>query len=105
MSNTPEYGQAHGALTRAASMVSDAKADFVKISATLSDQIQSVQGKWGGQGAQAFFVLHQTWTEKQRTIVNALDDFSHSLTSTEKLNTSNDENVGATYSHLSNRLG
>ena len=66
MSNAPEYGQGQGTLTRAAGLVSDARADFTSLSAKLSDQIAAVQGKWGGQGATAFFTLHQTWSEKQR---------------------------------------
>ena len=104
MSNANEYGQATGALTRAAGMVSDAKADFNAISAKLTDQISGVQSQWGGQGASAFFVLHQTWTEKQRTIVNALEDFSQSLTSTEKDNTNTDDTQSQSLNKLTSRL-
>lgn len=104
MPNAPEYGQATGALTRAAGLVSDAKADFNTISARLTDQISGVQSQWGGQGASAFFVLHQAWTEKQRTIVSALDDFSNSLTSTERDNTNTDETQGSSFARLNGRL-
>jgi WXG100 family type VII secretion target len=106
MSNAAnEYGQGEGTLTRAAGLVSDARADFNQISAKLTDQISAVQSKWGGQGASAFFVLHQTWTEKQATIVNALDEFAQSLTTTEQTNTSTDDDQGATFGRLSGRLG
>ncbi len=105
MSNAPEYGQGQGTLTRAAGLVSDARADFNSLSAKLSDQISAVQGKWGGQGASAFFVLHQTWTEKQRTIVGALDEFSSSLTVTERDNLSTDDDQAGSMTRLTNRLG
>ena len=100
-----EYGQGEGTLTRAAGLVSDARADFNSLSAKLTDQISAVQGKWGGQGASAFFVLHQTWTEKQNTIVSALDEFAQSLTVTEQTNTSTDDDQGASFGRLSGRLG
>ncbi len=105
MSNAPEYGQGHGTLTRAAGLVSDARADFNSLSAKLTDQISALQGRWGGQGASAFFVLHQTWTEKQRTIVGALDEFASSLTVTERDNVATDEDQAAGMSRLTNRLG
>jgi WXG100 family type VII secretion target len=105
MSNAPEFGQGQGTLTRAAGLVSDAKADFTTISGRLTDQIAAVQGRWGGQGATAFFALHQAWTEKQKIIVNALDEFSASLTTTEKDNVSTDDAQNASYTKLNGRLG
>lgn len=104
MSNAPEFGQGQGTLTRAAGLVSDARVDFNTISARLTDQISAVQGKWGGQGASAFFVLHQTWTEKQKIIVGALDEFAQSLTVTEKDNVSTDEEQSSGFGRLSSRL-
>ena len=79
MSNAPEFGQGEGTLSRAAGLVTDARADFNKIADKLSGQIAGVQGKWGGQGASAFFILHTAWNEKQKVIVDALDEFSASL--------------------------
>ena len=104
MSNAPEYGQGQGTLTRAAGLVSDARADFTSLSAKLTDQISAVQGKWGGQGASAFFILHQTWSEKQKTIVGALDEFANSLTLTERDNLSTDDEQSAGFGRLSSRL-
>jgi len=104
MSSSPEYGQGDGTLTRAAGLVSDARADFNSISGRLTDQISSVQGRWGGQGASAFFVLHQTWTEKQRTIVSALDEFAQSLTVTERDNVNTDDEQGSNFGRLNSRL-
>lgn len=104
MSNAPEYGQGQGTLTRAAGLVSDARADFTSLSAKLTDQISAVQGKWGGQGASAFFILHQTWSEKQKTIVGALDEFASSLTVTERDNLNTDDEQSAGFGRLSSRL-
>jgi len=105
MSNAPEFGQGEGTLSRAAGLVTDARADFNKIAGKLSGQIAGVQGKWGGQGASAFFVLHQAWNEKQKVIVDALDEFAASLTTTEKDYMSTDDAQNASYTKLSGRLG
>lgn len=105
MSNAPEFGQGEGTLSKAAGLVSDARADFNKIAGKLDGQIAGIQGKWGGQGASAFFVLHTAWNEKQRVIVDALDEFAASLTTTEKDNVSTDDAQSASYGRLSGRLG
>lgn len=104
MSNSAEYGQEYGVLTRAAGMVADARTDFLGYSNRLSGQIAGVQGKWGGAGATAFFTLHQAWTEKQKVIVDALNEFESSLTATERDNVDVDEQQGAGYSQLAGRL-
>jgi len=105
MSNAPEYGQGEGTLSKAAGLVTDARADFNKIADKLSGQISGVQGKWGGQGASAFFILHNAWTEKQQVIVDALEEFSASLHSTERDNVATDDAQQASYSSLHGRLG
>lgn len=104
MSNA-DYGQGQATLSKAAQMVTEAKADFVKEADKLSGQISDMQGKWVGQGASAFFVLHQSWTENQRKILNALDEFSSSLQTTEQVNTTNDEDQNAVFARLNGRLG
>jgi WXG100 family type VII secretion target len=105
MSNAPEFGQGEGTLSKAAGLVTDARGDFNKIAHKLTGQIAGVQGKWGGAGAQAFFILHEAWQEKQKVIVDALDEFSASLHSTEKDNVSTDESQGSSYNRLHGRLG
>jgi WXG100 family type VII secretion target len=105
MSNAPEFGQGEGTLSRASGLVTDARADFNKIADRLTGQIAGVQGKWGGQGASAFFTLHTAWNEKQKVIVDALDEFAASLTTTEKDNMSTDDAQNASYTKLSGRLG
>lgn len=99
-----DFGQGEATLSRAAGMVSDARGDFLTLASQLSDQISALQGRWVGEGGRAFFTLHQTWSEKQRTIVNALDEFASSLTSTEQLNMNTDQDRGAGMSRLTSRL-
>jgi WXG100 family type VII secretion target len=103
--NSNEFGQGEGVLTRAAGMVADARADFNNISRQLTDQISSVQGRWGGQGATAFFALQQAWTEKQQTIVDALNEFENSLGATERDNVNTDESQGTNFANLTHKLG
>jgi WXG100 family type VII secretion target len=104
MSNSAEYGQDHGVLTRAAGMVADARTDFMGYSNRLSGQIAGVQGKWGGAGASAFFTLHQAWSEKQKVIVDALNEFESSLVTTERDNVDVDEQQGAGYKNIAGKL-
>lgn len=103
MSN--EMGQGEGTLTKAAGLVADAKADFDRLSSKLDGQIQGLRGRWAGAGGQAFFALHQAWTEKQRVIVGALNEFEAALTSTEKDNLATDEAQSAHYTRTASRLG
>ncbi len=104
MSNAPEFGQGAGTLSKAAGLVTDARADFNQIANRLSGQIAGVQGKWGGQGASAFFILHNAWNEKQKVIVDALDEFSASLQTTEKDNLATDDAQSSNYTRLNGRL-
>lgn len=100
-----EMGQGEKTLSRAAGLVAEAKQDFDGFSKTLDGQIAGLQGKWAGQGASAFFVLHRTWTEKQAVITGALNDFEASLMSTEKDNISTDDTQSANYNRTAGRLG
>ena len=99
-----EYGQGERALTRAATLVAEAKRDFDTQARQLEDQINSLKGRWVGQGGTAFFSLHQAWTEKQNTIVAALNEFEASLVSTERDNVSTDETQSANYVRTAGRL-
>ncbi|GAA3820454.1 WXG100 family type VII secretion target [Nocardioides panacisoli] len=105
MSNSPEFGQGEGVLSRAAGMVADARTDFNSYSNTLTNQIAGVHGKWGGAGATAFFTLHQAWTEKHKVIVDALNEFEDSLQVTERDNTATDDTQRSSYTNLQGRLG
>lgn len=99
-----EMGQGEGTLSKAAGMVAEAKRDFDGLSKKLEGQIASLQGKWAGQGGQAFFQLHAAWTEKQRIVVGALDEFEQSLQTTERDNMSTDEAQSANYHRNAARL-
>jgi len=105
MSQAAEMGQGEGTLSKAAGMVVDAKADFDRLSSQLSGQIMGLQGKWAGAGGTAFFSLHQAWTDKQNTIVNALNEFEASLRSTERDNVSTDQSQSDNYNRTAGRLG
>ncbi len=100
-----EMGQGEGTLSKGAALVADAKVDFDRISNKLDGQIQGLRGRWQGAGGTAFFTLHQAWTEKQRVIVQALDEFESALTGTERDNVSTDEAQSANYARTTSRLG
>lgn len=99
-----EMGMGEGTLTKAAGMVSTARQDFHKLSGELEGQIADLKGKWAGAGGQAFFILHQAWSDKQKLVVNALDDFEASLRGTEKDATSVDDTQAANFANFSNKL-
>lgn len=104
-SHAPEFGQGEGTLSRAAGLVAEARKDFDRLGSKLDGQIAAVQGKWGGQGAQAFFILQRSWSEKQRTVVSALDEFDLALRQTERDNIRTDESQNQSYGALAARLG
>ena len=103
-SNANEMLAGEQVLSRAASMVAAAKADFIRDAANLENQINGLRGRWQGAGGNAFFALHQAWTEKQRTILGALERFEGSLRSAEQINTSADHEPEANQAHLAGRL-
>jgi len=103
-SNSNEMLAGDQVLSRAAGMVSAAKADFIRDAANLESQINGARSRWQGQGGTAFFALHQAWTEKQRTILGALERFEDSLVSTERINTAADDEAAANQAHLAGRL-
>jgi uncharacterized protein YukE len=100
----PEFGQGEKSLSKAATLVADAKRDFDGYAKELDDQISALKGRWVGQGGAAFFTLHQAWTEKQTVIVQALNEFEASLISTEHDNVSTDETQSANYVRTAGRL-
>lgn len=102
---SPVMGQTDRALSRAAALVADARADFVAQSNTLDGQISAVRGRWNGDGATAFFILHREWHEKHRVVVGALDRLASALVATEKDNMHTDHQAGAAMHQLAGRLG
>jgi WXG100 family type VII secretion target len=98
-------GQGEGTLTRAAGLVAQAKRDFDGLSRRLEGQIAQMTGQWSGAGGTAFFALQRAWTERQRVITGALDEFEASLRSTERDNLGTDQAQSANYGTLAGRLG
>jgi uncharacterized protein YukE len=105
MSSAPEMGQGRGALSNAAGMVTDARCDFDRLDNELVQHIDAAQTTWAGQGGSAFTALGCAWTEKQRTIVSALDQFEASLRATEKDNVTTDDAQSAALTRQQRRLG
>ena len=79
--------------------------DYVAAVKVLDGQISAVKGRWGGAGANAFFILHNAWQEKHKVVVTALDKFHASLTETEKDNVQVDQQAGDFMNSLINKLG
>lgn len=94
-----------GVLDRAATTVDEARLDVTRLSQALGAQIQGIGGRWSGEGARAFTQLHVAWQDKQRRIVAALDEFSASLTQTERDNRTTDTLRSDSATALINRLG
>lgn len=103
--STNEMGMGEGTLSRAAGLVAQARQDFDRLSGRLEGQVAALHGRWTGAGGQAFFRLHQTWAEKQRVIVGALDDFERSLVGTEKDALRTDDTQAGSYTRSMSRLG
>ena len=93
-----------GGLVEGAQLVSGAKQDFDRMSGDLEDRIADLKGKWAGAGGQAFFVLHQAWTEKQKVITSALNEFEASLIGTERDAMSTDDTQAGNFTNFQNRL-
>lgn len=94
-----------GTLVQASSLVSDAKVDFDRLSANLTEQILAAQSRWQGEGGKAFFGLQQAWSDKQRIIVSALERFQSELTGTQTVFTGADHGAQAGANANINRLG
>lgn len=88
--NGAGLSQQEKALSRAATMVREARGDLNRLQGNLSGQIESVRMRWQGEGGNAFQVLHTAWQEKQARITRALDDFERSLLETEQDNITTD---------------
>lgn len=105
MAAAREMGQGHGALSRAAALVREAKADFDALDRRLVGHLATAESVWVGHGSAAFQALGQAWAEKQRVIVGALDQLEESLRSTERDNTVTDEQQLAAFARTQRRLG
>lgn len=105
MSPVREMGQGQGALSAAAAMVAEARQDFDRLDRELTAHLAQARSLWGGQGSSEFQALCLAWSERQRTIVAALDRFAEALCSTERDNTATDEAQSAAFVQTRRRLG
>lgn len=103
--SSQEMGQGQGTLSTAAGMVAEAKHDFDRLNNELVQHIDAAKVQWAGQGGNAFNALGHAWSEKQRTIVNALNQFEASLRSTEKDNMTTDDTQSSAFARNQQRLG
>lgn len=100
-----EMGQGHGALSTAARLVADARGDFDRLDAELVQHLDAARARWVGQGAASFASLGSAWSERQRTIVGALQQFEASLRATERDNLATDDAQSAAFARQQQRLG
>ncbi len=105
MSVAGEMSQGEGTLAAAAERVGACRADFDRMSGQLTDQLAALQGQWLGRGAGAILLMQQTWTDRQRVVVSALDRFDTSLRVTQRDVAGADEQQGSTYAAMVGRLG
>jgi uncharacterized protein YukE len=105
MSSAQEMGQGRGTLSRAAGLVAAARGDFERYNNEVVERIDSARATWVGQGGAAFNALGHAWSEKQRTITNALDGFEAALRATERDNTTTDDMQSSAFTRSQQRLG
>jgi len=84
--STMQMWAGEGSLGRAAALVAEARTDFDRLAADLTDRITADRARWQGTGGQSFFTLQQAWADKQRTIVAALSRFEQALLDTQSAN-------------------
>jgi uncharacterized protein YukE len=86
-------------------MVADARADFERYNNEVVERIDSARATWVGRGGTAFNALGHAWSEKQRTITNALEGFESALRATERDNTTTDDVQSSAFTRNQQRLG
>ena len=103
MSNN-RVGFGEGTIKSTAQLLAGAKVELRRLSKELQGEIDQLQGKWGGAGAQAFGVLNQAWDEKQGAIVMTLEKFEATLDETEKSMTTTDEQSSSSVAAIRNQM-
>lgn len=96
--------QKEKALSTAAGYVSNARIDVNSKCGTLGDRVNQMMQGWGGQGASGFTNLMIAWQEKQKTILQALDQLALSLEETEADNVKTDEAQSTQHMNMIGRL-
>ena len=101
-SNRVGFGD--GTIKSTGQLLAEAKVELRRLSKELQGEIDQLQGKFGGQGAQAFGVLNRAWDEKQGAIVMTLEKFEATLDETEKSMTTSDEQSASSVSAIRNQM-
>lgn len=86
--------QGDGDLKAIAQEINTAQSDFGKLSKDLSDKLAVMPSKWAGEGGGAFIKLQAAWTERHRTVNNALLEFEAAVIGTDRDTTAVDTSAG-----------
>jgi WXG100 family type VII secretion target len=97
-------GFGEGTIQSTSQLIAGAKVELRRLSKELQSEIDQMQGKWGGDGAQAFSILNQAWDEKQDAIVMTLEKFESTLGETERSLTTSDEQSSAQVSAIRSQM-
>lgn len=100
-----EMGMGAGTLGRGAGLVEAARHDFDRASCELDLEIDQLRSQWQGAGGQAFFVLKDAWSDRQRQVTAALEELAGALRGTERDVTATDQQQAAGYHQDLGRLG
>jgi uncharacterized protein YukE len=98
-------GQGRGVLSASAALVAGAQRDLERLNREVVDHLDAGRPRWTGAGGSAFQALGHAWSERQQTIVAALDGFETSLRATEGDNIATDDVQSAAYARVAQRLG
>jgi WXG100 family type VII secretion target len=88
-----------------ATEIANAKVDLDKITNNLESQLAPLKTQFRGNAGTAFQNLHLAWTEKQKKITAALNEFEQSLYTSDKTNKSTDDAHTSSLTALQNKLG
>lgn len=103
MSNN-RVGFGDGTIKSTGQLLAEAKVQLRKLSSDLEGEISQLQGKFGGQGAQAFGTLNQAWHEKHGRIVTTLEKFESTLDQTERSMTTSDEQSASQVASIKSQM-
>lgn len=97
--------QGAGVLVQAAKAISAAESDLNAEAAKLRGQVEAKQARWKGAGGTAFFQFHDAWQQKEKKIIQILNDFSNSINATHSQSVQTDTDESSNYKKTMDRLG
>ncbi len=93
-----------GGLNHIGDRINFAQAEFKRLSAMLSGQLEHMPQKWQGSGGAAFGKLHIEWQTRQGEIAKALQLFEDALSTTQKDASVNDESQSGSMFQINKNL-